>query len=124
MSKRMLVVDDSKTMRNFLSIIAKECDFETDQAEDGVHALEVLEEKDAYDIALVDWDMPRMNGLELVKQIRAHTEYDEMKMMMVTTHNAIEDVAEALNEGVNDFLMKPLTKEMLEDKLRLLGFEL
>ncbi|MEM9445140.1 MAG: response regulator [Verrucomicrobiota bacterium] len=118
----MLIIDDSKTMRNFLAIIAEECEFKTDQAKDGQDALEVLGSRDPFDIALVDWDMPRMNGLDFVKAVRAKSEYNEMKMMMVTTHTAIDEVAEALTEGANDFLMKPLTKEMLQDKLKLLGF--
>jgi len=69
----------------------------------------------------VDWDMPRMNGLEFVKAVRANPVYDGLKLMMVTTQNSMEHVAAALDSGAADFLMKPVTKESLAEKLLVLG---
>jgi len=118
---KILIVDDSKAMRTFLSYIVQELRFETAQAEDGCNALEVLQRESDFDLALVDWDMPRMNGLEFVKAVRASSRFDGIKLMMVTTQNSMERVAAALEAGATDFLMKPVSKESLEDKLRVLG---
>ena len=119
---KILIVDDSKAMRTFLDYLVKDqlrCD--TIQAEDGCHALEVLQTQRDFDLALVDWDMPRMNGLEFVKAVRANPIYAGIKLMMVTTQNSMDRVAAALQAGASDFLMKPVTKEALGDKLRVLG---
>lgn len=118
---KILIVDDSKAMRTFLNYIVQELRFETAQAEDGCNALEVLKQQSPFDLALVDWDMPRMNGLEFVKAVRALPAHDQLKLMMVTTQNSMDRVSSALEAGATDFLMKPVTKESLEDKLRVLG---
>lgn len=118
---RVLIVDDSKAMRTFLTFLVQELRIETAQAEDGCAALEVLQREQPFDLALVDWDMPRMNGLEFVKAVRANTSWENLKLMMVTTQNSIDRVSMALEAGATDFLMKPVTKELLEDKLRLIG---
>lgn len=119
---KALVIDDSKAIRRLLTYFAGECSFETEEACDGQEAMEALDRNGKFDLALVDWDMPRMNGLDFVKAVRAKPEFSEMKLMMVTTQNSMEKVALAIESGANDFLMKPLTKEMFEDKLKLLGF--
>ena len=121
---KMLVIDDSRAMRTFLSALARELSFETTEACDGRDALDALISNDPrqpFAIALVDWDMPRMNGLEFVQAVRNNHEFDTMKLMMVTTQNSLEKVAQALQSGANDFLMKPVSKEMLEQKLQILG---
>jgi len=118
---KILIIDDSKAMRNFLDFLVQQLKFETVLAEDGCHALEILQQQSSFDLALVDWDMPRMNGLEFVKSVRANSAYDGLKLMMVTTQNSMDRVAAALDAGANDFLMKPVTQESLEDKLRVLG---
>jgi two-component system chemotaxis response regulator CheY len=121
---KMLIVDDSKAMRNFLGHIAGELLFQTEQAEDGRDGLNKLVKNDPrepFAVALVDWDMPVMNGLELVKAVRRNKEFDSLKMMMVTTQNSMERVTAALEAGANDFLMKPVSKRSLEEKLQILG---
>lgn len=120
----MLIVDDSKPMRSFLSYLANEMSFQTVEAVDGRDGLETLirnDPKQPFDIALVDWDMPRMTGLEFVQFVRRNHDYDELKLMMVTTNNTIEKITQALEAGANDFLMKPVTKESLAEKLQILG---
>ena len=72
-------------------------------------------------MALVDWEMPRMNGLEFVQALRRNRDFAELKVLMITTLNSTERVAEALEAGASDYLMKPVTKEMLADKLQILG---
>lgn len=118
---RMLIIDDSATMRNYLASIAADLGVETEQATDGAAALDVLDRSHRFEVALVDWDMPRMNGIEFVRAVRAREEFAELKLMMVTSHNGMQDVRAALASGADDFLMKPLDVEMVGDKLRLLG---
>ena len=108
-------------MRRLLASYLSEFTSDIVEAEDGVHALEQLQRHAPFDVALVDWDMPRMNGLDFVKAVRANPAHAAVKLMMVTSHNSMEEVGEALGEGANDFLMKPMTGEMVIDKLRFLG---
>jgi two-component system, chemotaxis family, chemotaxis protein CheY len=122
---RLLIVDDSKTMRSLLCSYAQDIQCETVEAADGLEALARLEEQvTPFDAALLDWDMPRMNGLELLKAIRSEPRYDGMKIMMVTANSTQDGVIEALSAGADDYLMKPLDNEMFADKLRLLGLVL
>jgi two-component system chemotaxis response regulator CheY len=121
---KMLIIDDSKAMRVFLQRLAEELSFQTEAAEDGRDALLKLVKNDPrepFDVALVDWEMPIMNGLELVQTVRRNKDFDSLKLMMVTTLNTMDRVALALEAGANDFLMKPVTKELLEEKLQILG---
>lgn len=121
---RMLIIDDSKAMRGFLKALAEEFTFTTVEAVDGRDGLDTLIKNDPsepFDIALVDWDMPRMTGLEFVQFVRRNRDYDALKLMMVTTNNTEEKITMALEAGANDFLMKPVTKEALEEKLLILG---
>jgi two-component system chemotaxis response regulator CheY len=108
----------------FLQRLAEELSFQTEAAEDGRDALLKLVKNDPrepFDVALVDWEMPVMNGLELVQTVRRNKDFDSLKLMMVTTLNSMDRVALALEAGANDFLMKPVTKELLEEKLQILG---
>lgn len=121
---RMLIVDDSKAMRGFLNHLAQGFSFNTVEAEDGRHALDTLIKNDPekpFDVALVDWDMPRMTGIEFVRFVRRNHDFDNLKIMMVTTNNTEEKISMALEAGANDFMMKPVTKEALEEKLTMLG---
>ena len=119
---RMLIIDDSSTMRRFLGAIAKELAVETEQAVDGQDALELLERGGSrFDLALVDWDMPRMNGLQFIRALRERPQFRDLKLMMLTSHSSLQDVRVALDSGANDYLMKPVTQEMIADKLAILG---
>lgn len=119
---KTLIVDDSKAMRAFLQHLAGEIGLnDLTLAEDGRHALEILLQDSAFDLALVDWDMPRMDGLSFVKAVRARPQFADLKIMMVTTQNTLDRVTAAIEAGATDFLMKPVTRESLEDKLRVLG---
>ena len=118
---KVLIIDDSRTMRRLLASYIANVTSAIVEAEDGVQAMEQLLLNAPVDLALVDWDMPRMNGLDFVKTVRADPAFAEMKILMVTSHNTMEDVGQALEAGATDFLMKPMTEEMVTDKLRLLG---
>ncbi len=118
---RALVVDDSKTTRMIIGRIMREIGFEVVEAADGQQALAKLEEIGCADVALVDWNMPEMTGIEFVQAVRAEPAYAEMKVMMVTTESEAEQVTVALEAGANEYAMKPFTKEVIQEKLALLG---
>ena len=111
-------------MRTFLTYVAQQMAFATFEAVDGREALDTLiknDPREPFDVALVDWDMPRMNGLEFIQAVRRNRDFAHLKLMMVTTQDAQERVLQALQAGADDFLMKPVTKELLADKLQILG---
>jgi len=118
---RILIVDDSRSMRLILKrMLADMGHTEVVEAEHGGQALERLEEG-APELALVDWNMPVMNGLEFVQALREVRDYDRMKVMMVTSESSPRLVYEALKAGADEYAMKPITREVIEDKLQLLG---
>ena len=120
---RALIVDDSSAMRKIMGRILEKAGFEIDLATDGRNALSVLSEIPMPQVALVDWNMPEMNGLEFVQNVRANGTYDAMKIMMVTTETEAEQMISALEAGANEYTMKTFTKEAILEKLRMLGFE-
>jgi two-component system chemotaxis response regulator CheY len=91
------------------------------EAADGRQALEQLRKAGNIDLALVDWNMPEMNGLEFVRAVRAEHIYDGVLLMMVTTETEMENVVRALAAGANEYVMKPFTKDVILEKLRLFG---
>lgn len=118
---RMLIVDDSKFMRSFIRAQTERLSFQTEQAADGLEALTKLNESAPFDTVLIDWDMPVMDGIELLKAVRDHREFDRMKIMMVTARTGQAEVVEAMAKGADEYLMKPITPDMLTEKLRLIG---
>jgi two-component system chemotaxis response regulator CheY len=118
---RALVIDDSRTTRMIIGRILREIGFEVVEAGDGQEALTKLEETGGADLAMVDWNMPEMSGIDFVRAVRAESAYDNMKMMMVTTESEVSQVSTALEAGANEYAMKPFTKEVIQEKLALLG---
>ena len=118
---RVLIVDDSRAVRLMIGRIMAELGFETADAGDGREALAVLRAGPVPAVALVDWNMPVMNGLEFVEAVRADRAYDEMRLMMVTTESETSQVVKALGAGADEYVMKPFTRDILRDKLELLA---
>jgi len=118
---RALVIDDSRAMRSILAGILDDLEFEVEQADDAEKAYEVLKADDGFDLALVDWNLPAMSGLDLVKLVRQRQELAGLRLMMVTTETELARVREALEAGADEYIMKPFDKEMLLEKLNLLG---
>jgi len=118
---KAIVVDDSRTTRLVLSKMLGEIDVEVSTAGDGREALEVLEKEGAPDLMLIDWNMPVMNGYELVQAVRADSSYDSVRLMMVTTETGMENVMQALEAGANEYVMKPFTKDTILEKLAIMG---
>jgi two-component system chemotaxis response regulator CheY len=117
-----LVVDDSKTIRMFLKEQLKGLGFEVTEAADGRQALNLLKNMTLVDLVLVDWNMPEMDGISFVRAVRAESDYSALPMMMVTTNAELSQVSKALEAGVNEYIMKPFTTDILRQKLQLLGF--
>jgi two-component system chemotaxis response regulator CheY len=92
------------------------------EAEHGGAALEKLDSFDA-DVAFVDWNMPVMNGFEFVSAVREDRRFDEMKVMMVTSESSPRLVYEALKAGADEYAMKPITADIIEGKLLMMGLE-
>ncbi|HMD97492.1 MAG TPA: response regulator [Terriglobia bacterium] len=118
---RALVIDDSRTTRKILMRMLNKMGFETVEAADGREGLDRLKEMGASDLVLVDWNMPVMDGFDFVRAVRAEREYDSVPLVMVTTHNDLESVAQALEAGATEFIMKPFTEDVIREKLALVG---
>jgi two-component system chemotaxis response regulator CheY len=121
---RALVIDDSRAMRAILGKILKEIGFEVIEAGHGREGLEQLRQGEGLALALVDWNMPEMNGLEFVRAVRADHAYDDLRLMMVTTESEASAMVSALDAGANEYVMKPFTKDVILEKLAILGIEL
>ena len=118
---RALVIDDSRAARMAVARILLEIGIECDEAENGSQALEMLKKSGPFDLAMVDWNMPVMNGYELVREVRRNAALVDLKLIMVTTENELSQVVKALSAGANEYVMKPFTDEMILEKLELLG---
>jgi len=120
---RALIVDDSSFIREYLRHLLSRMDIACEEAVDGSEALTVLasEEAESFDLMLLDVNMPVMNGLECVKALREARLGPHMKVMMVTTEADHSFIETALDNGADEFLMKPFTPESLREKMLLLG---
>lgn len=114
---KFLIVDDSPTMRRIVinSLRASGWNDFT-EASDGEEALQVLE-KDSIDFVITDWNMPNINGLELTKSIRRHSKFNQLPILMVTTRGLKEDIIQALQAKVSNYVVKPFTPQLLKEKI-------
>jgi two-component system chemotaxis response regulator CheY len=116
-SIKILIVDDSITIRRIITNALKTVGFsETVEAANGKEALEKLANAKV-DFIITDWNMPEMNGLELIKEVRANPLYSSMPILMVTMRGTERDVVEALQAKVNSYIMKPFTPQELKEKI-------
>lgn len=117
---KALVVDDSRAIRLILKRTLAGLGYDVVEAGDGKAALDALEKDGPFAVALVDWNMPVLSGIDLVRAVRADRSFDGMRIMMVTTESGPEQVATALAEGADEYLMKPFTADAVASKLELL----
>ena len=117
---RALIVDDSRFVRGFLRGMLEERGIECMEAGDGQAALDQVHEGLPFDLALVDWNMPVMDGLTMLKQLRAEG-FGEVKVLMVTTEAENDFIVRALDAGADEYLMKPFDDEALTEKLAMMG---
>lgn len=124
MTMRALVVDDSRAMRTAMRRLMEGMGFDVLEAGDGLQALDVLAEcASTIDVALIDWHMPELDGISLVARMQDDPDLFRIRKMMVTAETDVRRVMEALRAGADEYLMKPVTREALVDKLSILGFE-
>lgn len=117
-----LVVDDSRAIRRILGSMLVDLGWRTHEAENGRHGLDVLAEADRMDVALVDWNMPEMNGLEFIKAVRADSRWGSLPILMVTSETEFQNMADAMAAGANEYAMKPFDRDVIRDKLSIMGF--
>jgi two-component system chemotaxis response regulator CheY len=118
---KALVIDDSRAMRSILRGILASLGVEVVEAADGRQAIDILNVDQDFDLVLVDWNLPEMSGLEVVTEVRKDPRLSGMPLLMVTTETEFERVTQALQAGANEYIMKPFDRNMLLDKLVMLG---
>jgi two-component system chemotaxis response regulator CheY len=113
----VLVVDDSPTMRRIIKNTLDRIGYNNSiEAENGKQALDLIN-SNPVELLLTDWNMPVMNGLELVGEVRKIDKYKKLPILMITTRGMKEDVVQAVHAGVNNYVVKPFTPEILEEKI-------
>ncbi len=118
MGLRFLVVDDSVTMRRIVVNSLKNLGYEDFvEAGDGKEALEKLNADGSINFLITDWNMPVVSGLELVKTVRGDSKLSQLPILMVTTRGVKEDIIEALQAKVNNYIVKPFTPQVLKEKI-------
>ena len=112
MSKKLLTVDDSPSVRKMVQFTLQAKGFEVGSAADGQEALEMLA-SESYDGIILDINMPRMNGLEFLKQIRSEEQYSDIPVIMLTTEGQDEDKDKAVSLGATAYIVKPFKPTQL-----------
>lgn len=121
---KALVVDDSRAMRAMLRKMVLDLGYDVIEAEHGQDALDRLEEQtDEVGFALVDWNMPVMDGITFIRSVRDQRRWDRLRLMMVTSETNPRHVYEALKAGADEYAMKPVTREVIKEKLSMLGIQ-
>ncbi|MGX5913406.1 chemotaxis response regulator CheY [Aliidiomarina sp. Khilg15.8] len=116
-SMKILVVDDFSTMRRIIKNLLRDLGFQNiDEADDGTTALPMLQ-GGSFDFVVTDWNMPGMQGIDLLRAIRADEELKSIPVLMVTAEAKREQIIEAAQAGVNGYIVKPFTAATLKEKL-------
>lgn len=114
---RILVVDDSSTMRRIIiNTLTKLGHSEITEAANGREGLDRLAAQ-PIDLVVTDWNMPEMSGIEFIRALRADDRFKSLPVLMVTTNAAKDDIVEALHAGVNNYVVKPFTPDTIREKI-------
>ena len=119
--KKILLVDDSRTVRSVGKQYSTALGFETFEAEDGQQALDSIRAHPDIDVVLLDWNMPVMDGLSFLKALRAEPLDRQPVVVMCTTENDMARIVEAMQAGANEYIMKPFTEDIVREKLQETG---
>jgi len=115
---KLLTIDDSRMIRRVICDVAATIGFETIEAESGGRGLQAMKaETEAIELVLLDWNMPGMNGLEVLKEIKADQDLQHIPVMMVTTEGERKNIVAAIQAGAVNYLTKPFTQEDLAAKI-------
>lgn len=123
MTQTVLIVDDCKFTTKVLSRLMGELGYSVHAAQSGEEAISFLEQHEPPTLFVVDWVMPGMSGVEFVSWLRSQGSTTRTPVLMVTAVNDMGRIAEAIKSGANEYIMKPFSREAIEEKLRLLGVE-
>ena len=114
---KILIVDDFSTMRRIIKNLLRDLGFtNTQEADDGVTALPMLRNGD-FDFLVTDWNMPGMTGIDLLKEVRADAKLAALPVLMVTAEAKRDQIIEAAQAGVNGYVVKPFTAQVLKEKI-------
>ncbi len=120
MSRQILVVDDSKTVRNLVAFILKKEGYRVLAAEDGLEGLEKLYSTEVVDLIICDVNMPRMDGFTFIKNLREQESYRDMPIIVLSTEGQEKDIQTGMNLGANQYLVKPAQPEKLVRNVKML----
>lgn len=116
-SMKILIVDDFSTMRRIIRNLLRDLGYtNTEEADDGASALPLLKKGD-YDLLVTDWNMPGMSGIDLLRQIRSDEQLAALPTLMVTAEAKRDHIIEAAEAGVNGYVVKPFTAQVLKEKI-------
>ncbi len=118
---KMLVVDDSAAMRSLLRQMIKKMGHSVTEAVNGKEALEQLNVHPDIGLILLDWNMPEMDGMQLLDALGAKRSKSRPRIIIVSTECEMGKIVQAMERGADEYIMKPFTKEILEEKLSILG---
>ncbi len=116
---KILVVDDSKAVRKIIRNMLSSAGYEVFEAENGEKALDIIYEHGNFDLILLDWNMPKMDGYEFLRTVKGNPDWKDIKIMMITSKSDQESVIEALKAGADEYLMKPFDQKMLLTKIEM-----
>lgn len=119
--RRALIVDDSRAIRRIVRTALARFGYEVLEAPTGNQSFAVLDCQPDVCLILVDWNLPDLNGLDFVKQLRASPHRSQVVVMMVSSETDVDQMFAALHAGANEYVVKPFREQMVADKLRVLG---
>lgn len=119
--KKALVVDDSRAIRGIVKRILIGAGCDVAEAADGREAIKALQNtENQFALLCTDYNMPNMNGIDLLRRVRRMPQCKALSAIMITTETHAQSIANAMHAGADEYLMKPFTADMVRDKLRLL----
>ncbi len=118
---KAIVIDDEDVMRHLLTDIMEEAGYEVVVADTGKKGWSALQKNPDSVVALVDWRMPEMSGLDFVKAVHKDPQFGDLRVILVTGRQDVEDMAQAFANGAHEYLTKPFTPDMVLDKLKVCG---
>ena len=121
MQTKALVVDDSPISRRVVSLLLRNLKVSSKEALNGKDALRILKNDPSYDLVMLDWNMPQMNGLELLRELRARPNCSHIKLIIVSANDTMDFSNVAKRAGADDFIIKPVNQRIIQQKLRLHG---
>jgi two-component system chemotaxis response regulator CheY len=120
MNEHILIVDDSKTVRNLVAFIIKREGYKVTMAEDGIDGLEKLFSADKIDLIISDVNMPRMDGFTFIKQVREQAAYKDLPIMVLSTEGRPQDIDLGMKLGANLYMVKPAQPETMVQNIKML----